>query len=198
MNWWMIAKDPKDTLPPMPVYPRIELQDIPPASVALFYNGQTLTEKEARVKGFPFKLPPYHATMVLEDGQHLTQGARGKIEALANEMRSTRRIDIIVYNFLTKPDRAQLCDDARKMKGKIYDIGGFLHFGFKFIMPWKFAFFCSELCAYIFKQRRFTISFREPSETAPFHLWEYAHIYEPSMTCEFRTLHIGQDYPKDI
>lgn len=200
MKWWLIAKDPKNKLPRQPIhYPIMKdrLDEIPPASVLLFYNGQPLTEKEGRVKGFPYRLPPFHASFYLGNGEHLNQGKRAKIRHIAYDFRSTRRIDVITYGFLTLDDREMLCREARRREGMIYDIGGLLNFGFPFIREWRFANFCSEQVADIFKVKGFSVSTKEPEESEPFRLWEYAHIFANAGQVQMRTLHVGQEFPQD-
>lgn len=200
MNWWILAKDPKDKLPRQPIYYPImkdRLDEIPPASVLLFYNGQPLTEKEGRVKGFPYRMPPFHASFYLGNGEHLNQGKRAVIRNIAYDMRSTRRIDVITYGFLTLQDREMLCREARIREGMIYDFPGLLSFGLSFIRDWNFANFCSEQVADIFRLKGFTVSTKIPEKTEPFRLWEYANRYAAAGQIEMKTLHVGVDYPAD-
>lgn len=198
MNWWLLKSDPKDKLPRQPIYyPWAKLDEIPPASILLFYNGQPLTEKEGRIKGFPYRLPPFHASFYLGNGDQLTQGKRAIIRHVAYDFRSTRRIDVVTYGLLTPEDRAMLCEEARRREGMIYDVPGFLRFGFSFIRDWKFANFCSEQVADIFKTKGFTISTKPPNQTEPFRLWEYANINAVASQIEMKTLHVGSDFPKD-
>jgi hypothetical protein len=196
LSWWILKKDPINKLPRQPIYyPITPIEDIPPASVLLFYNGQPLTEKEGRVKGFPYKLPPFHVSFYLGSGEHLNQGKRAVIRHLAYDMRSTRRIDAVVYNALTIEDREMLCREARRRKGWIYDGGGFASFGLKFIKEWSRANFCSEQSCEIFASKGFRISDKEPSKSEPFRIWQYAMNYATPAQIEMRTVHVGSEFP---
>lgn len=197
ISWWILKSDPIHKLPRQPIYYPIvkDLAEIPPASTLLFYNGQKWTEREGRIKGFPFKLPPFHASFYLGDGLHLNQGKRAAIEPLKDEFRSTRRIDVITYGFLTLEDRAMLCREARLREGMLYDFGGLGDFGFSFLKEWSWANFCSEQVAEIFESKGFRCSDKEPSETEPFRLWQFADRYAIPAQIEIRTVHLGKDFP---
>lgn len=192
-SWWLVGKDPKDKLPWQPIWPVIKIEDVPAASVLLYYNGNKWTEKEARLKGFPYKDPPFHTSFYLGGGEHLNQGLKAEIKPVADEFRSTRRVDVVTYPDLTPEDRAMICDEARKRKGRIYDIPGFARFGFPFLKEWAFGNFCSEQVAEIFDVKGFRVSIKEPSKTEPFRLWQFSNLYPKN--APINTLHIGSEYP---
>jgi hypothetical protein len=191
--WWMAAPDPIAKLPWQPVWPLMKVEDIPPASTLLYYNGNTWTEKEARVKGFPYKDPPFHASFYLGYGKHLNQSAIAQPASLTEEFRSTRRVDVITYPDLSDTDRQKLVEEAFSRVGTIYDIPGFIRFGLPFMKEWHFANFCSEQVAEIFDTEGFRVSIKAPKDTEPFRLWQFASLYPKNVL--IRTLHVGAEYP---
>lgn len=191
--WWLGTRDPKDKLIWQPTWPVVKIEDVPPASVLLYYNGNGLTEKEARVKGFPFKDPPFHASFYLGLGKHLNQGMTALVGNVTDEYRSTRRVDVISYPDLNNDDRKILVEDAWGRLGRAYDVPGFLSFGLPFLREWAFANFCSEQVAEIFDSNGYRVSLKEPSKTAPFHLWNFAQTYPKNAI--LNTLWVGEDYP---
>ena len=192
-GWWMLKKDIKG-LPIQPEYPRIDLKDIPPASAALYYgSGPYLTEKCGRVQGgYPFNRPPFHASLILAGGKHLNQGKTAEIKELKEEFRSTRRIDVIVYNELSTINRTVICEWAKGKQGTPYDVPGFLYFGFRIWRPWDWADFCSEQVAMAFELIGYRVSEKSSKWTPPWGLWHWANGAGPKAS-RF-TLWQGSDY----
>lgn len=217
----LLFKDPKNTdaMKQAP-YPRINIDDIPPASAILFYNGNRVTERAgARLYGCPYWPPAFHAAFYIGNRMFLNVGEFRTIEDLTTELRSTRRADVVIYNALT-PDqragmaRAAMLDTSKERVGLTlpdYAVTDYLRFLVRGIHPSK-SDFCSENVAEIFGRASaqglksveswavvvaaaagIRIAQGLPVDTAP---WDIEKGAEALMAgAERRTLWVGPDYP---
>lgn len=189
----------KPSLKPLPKFDSIDLEDIPAASLLLFYGGTKITELVGnRLYGHPFHPAAFHAAFFIQDGLFLNVGAFKTIQLIKDEYRSTRRIDVISDLSLLPQERKQLClaatQDVDKPKIGLnlptYSVFDFLRFGFKFLKPSKKD-ICSENCVEIFGTLGRKISNNKPVDTAPWDLFEYA-LDNPEF--QVNTLWEGPDF----
>lgn len=130
MSWFSkLFKGP--SVQPLPEFPTIALEDIPPASILLFYGGTKITEWVGNtIYKHPYKPASFHAAGYLGDGEVLNIGKEATIEDVRSMLRSTRRVDVVVLNDLTKKEREIIIKRFRRDAGKnFYDAIGFLRFG---------------------------------------------------------------------
>lgn len=186
---------------PLPKYEDISIDKILPASTILFYGGNKLTELFGnKFDKHPYKPPAFHAAFYIRDGLFLNVGKFKVVQKLADEFRSTRRIDVITYNDIPADVRAKLCDtaflDVSKPKVGLslpdYDWVGYLRFALKFLKPTKRKDFCSDNVVDLFKEAGYETSYKPDESTAPWHLYEYA-LARPDR-CAVRTLWKGTEF----
>lgn len=199
MNLLKLLKKP--VLQPLPTFIPITLENIPTASILVFYGGTKLTELAGnRLYGHPYNPAAFHAAFYIENGLFLNVGAFKTIQALKNEFRSTRRIDVIVDKYLLPQERKQLCYtaalDATEPKVGLnlpnYSATDFLRFAFRFLKPSKKQ-FCSENVVELFETVGRKVSDLKAVDTAPWDLLEYA-MGKPDF--QIYTLHEGIDFKK--
>lgn len=190
--WWLFKRDVKR--PEMPLFPRMNPEDVPAASALLYYNGNWLTELVGRKKGnFPYERPPFHAAILIDHLQVVNVGWTTSIIPLARQMISTRRIDAIIYPDLTPAQREAICVSARQKCGRgIYDWRGFLSQGISFINPAPRQDYCSQQVTTVFqKENQIPVSIKTDEKSAPWDLF-FGAKYGPTKT-EIRTLWVGPD-----
>jgi hypothetical protein len=189
---------------PLPSYRQISLGEIPPASAILFYGGNKLTEMAGnRLYKHPYAPPAFHAAFYIGDSLFLNVGKFRTIEDIGAELRSTRRVDIIIYKMITPDVRRALCHAATMdcSKPKIglelpdYAIMDYLRFGLRFLKPSKKD-FCSENCVELFATGGISISDLKACDTAPWDIQEFAEAH-PDL-CEIRTLWVGPDFSGEV
>jgi len=190
MGYWLFNPDkPK---PPLPEYQGILLEDVPPGSTLLYYGGVPVTEWVGRKKGFPYRTPPFHASLMVLDGMCLNMGWKPRIIPVQGQMQSTRRIDVVLYNDLSDKDRFNICASAALRNGRgNYDWRGFLSHGIKWIQPSRRQDYCSQQVVSIHRENDHIISYKPEEESAP---WDLYYFGAGNPYCELRTLHIGKDF----
>lgn len=182
---------------PLPVFEQIELKDIPKASAILFYGGNKLTELAGnRLYKHLYTPPAFHAAFYIGQGLILNVGKFKELVELEKEFRSTRRVDVIVYDIPVevreKLERIALLDTSKNKMGlqlTDYAINDYLRFGLKFLKPSKKD-FCSENVCEVFATQGIKVSDEKPVDTAPWTLLEYAL----KNSCKIYTLHIGSEF----
>ena len=199
MSMWKMFKKAKGT-EALPSFPMIKMEDIPSASIILFYGGNKLTEMVGNnMYGHKYLPPAFHAAFYCENGIFLNVGKFKTVEELQKELRTSRRIDIVIVKNLTSTQREVACkfavlDASRPRVGLSlpdYSWMDYVRFGLKFMKPSKKD-FCSENVVELFQKVGAKVSEKLPVDTAPWHLLEYA-ISNPSQF-DIKTLHIGADY----
>jgi hypothetical protein len=199
MNIFNMFKKAKN-IEPLPEFDRIKLDDIPSSSIILFYGGNKLTEMVGNnLYGHKYTPPAFHAAFYCENGLFLNVGKFRTIEELSSELRSSRRVDIIILKNLNSTQRLvgvrfAFLDSSKPKVGielPDYSWTDYLRFGFKFLKPSKKD-FCSENVVEIFQKIGVKVSDHLPVDTAPWNLLEYA-ISHPS-ECDIKTLFIGADF----
>lgn len=206
--------------PSLPEYPGISIEDIPPASALLFYNGNKLTERAGRALfQHPYWPPAFHAAIYIGDRLFLNVGKFRTLEDLTTELRSQRRIDVVIYRDLTPEQRQEIAraatlDTSPHRVGLSlpdYAITDYLRFLFR-KLPASKADFCSENVAELFGRTSarglkslsswhavvkaaggIRIAAGLPVDTAPWDIQEGAEVGFGG--AESRTLHVGRDYP---
>jgi hypothetical protein len=190
---------------PLPVFDRIALSAVKPASVLLFYGGNKITEFVGNVVyRHPYKPPAFHAALYLGtipylgDRLMLNVGGYKTLKDLDGELLSTRRVDVIELNM---PDAAReaakgiAAKDTSKLDKPIelpdYGWTDYLRFGFKFLKPSRKD-FCSENCVEILEQVGVKSSHKKAVDTAPWTLLEFA-LANPDRAHVF-TLHVGDKF----
>ncbi len=217
----LLLKDPKNTEGKrQPAYPRIKIDDIPPASALLFYNGNKVTERAgARLFGHRYWPPAFHAALYIGDRLFLNVGKFKTLKDLTTELRGNRRVDVVIYHALL-PDqrreiaRAALMDTSHNKVGLSlpdYAVTDYLRFLLR-KMPASKKDFCSEsVCELLGRApargmksaeswgaavvAAFGIRIAEglPVDTAPWDIQEGAEAGWAG--AELRTLWVGPDYP---
>lgn len=203
-----------------PVYPWIRIDEIPPASCLLFYNGNRVTERAgARWFNHRYWPPAFHAAFYLGNRLFLNVGKFKTIEDLTTELRSKRRVDVVLYTNLTQNQRDKMVRTAMMdtsghrigLRFPDYAVTDYLRFLFRRLPPSKKD-FCSENVAELFGRAPATgmksvesweaaviaaggIRTAEvlPLDTAPWDIQEWAEVHPAR--CEIRTVHVGGDYP---
>lgn len=184
----------------LPKYDEIKLPKILPASTLIFYNGNKLTEWFGRqFAKHPYKLPAFHAAFYLSDGLFLNVGKFKTLQKLEDERLSTRRIDVITYKNIPDEVRRRLVIHAAldTTKPKIgfqlpdYAVLDYARFLLKFLKPSRKD-ICSENVVELFQSEGIQVSEKEPFNTAPWHLFEFA-VKNPQL-CEVRTYWKGPDF----
>lgn len=192
----------KTTTKPLPPFAPITINEISPASTILFYGGNKLTEIVGnRLYKHPYAPPAFHAAFYIKDGMFLNVGKFKTIQFLVKELRSTRRIDVITYYFVSEEKRRAICEDAVQDADQpkigvslpTYAWTDYLRFGFKWFKPSKKD-FCSENVVELFGGRGVKVSDEEPFNTAPWDLFEFA--LKNKGDCLVNTLYIGPDFGK--
>jgi hypothetical protein len=185
-------------------YPLIKLEDVPPASAAIFYGtpGNAITERiEVNLYKCPFH-PPFHSALTMRDLMFHNVGRFRTNELLQEEFRSSRRIDIIIYKKINteairaKIMQATILDTSEPHFGlDITDYGvlNFIHFGFYFVYKGK-ELVCSGNVVKLLLDGNVRSSEDNASETTPHELVLYAMNHPDE--CEIRTLWIGAVYAK--
>jgi hypothetical protein len=192
-----------ENLPVLPVYPMIQVDDIPAASALVFYGlpGNALSERICAWKyGCPFH-PSFHAALMMRDGVFHNVGKFRTDELLSDEFKSERRIDVIIYKTMTEEARKEIMratelDTSEPHTGlefTDYGVQSFIHFGFRFVKSGK-AVICSEDVVKLLNVGLVWSSTETAKETAPFELSTFA-MKHPEL-CEIRTVHVGQDFAK--
>ena len=181
-------------------FPAIALEEVPAASVILFYGGNKVTELVGnRVYEFPFKPPPFHSALTVGDGEMLNVGKFKTIKPIKEELISTRRVDVIVYT-MSDTQRDIIAHNARKdvdsprvgIQLPTYGVLDYLRFGFKWFRPTKYD-VCSENCVENLATGGVTASDKEAFNTAPWDLLSYA--LDNIQQATPKTLWIGENYP---
>jgi hypothetical protein len=196
----LLFRRPK--LEPLPGHPAVPVQDIPAASVLLFYGGPWVTELVGeRVYKHPYHPPAFHAAFYIDQGLFLNVGAFREIADVMGEFRTTRRIDVLMFTKLDPIQRKHLA--RRAMLGTSRPTGvvavsdyawrDFLRFGLTFLKPSKKE-FCSENVVTLFETEGIRTTDLPPDRTAPWDLYEYALANPDEVTV--RTLWIGEDFEK--
>jgi hypothetical protein len=192
MNLLKLFKKPK-AVEPLPAYPKIRLDQVPAASSLIFYGspGNKATELVgARLYGHKYNPPAFHAALYLINGEFLNVGKTREIVKLESEFKNTRRVDVIVYQKLTDPQRADVAasgyQDTSKVNSALeklvkrplpdYSVGDFLRFGFKWFKPSKKD-FCSENVVENLNVAGLNPTDHEPYNTAPWDLVEWAEAH---------------------
>jgi hypothetical protein len=179
---------------PLPPFPPLGLNAIPAASTLLFYGGTKLTENFGNyLARHPHKPAAFHAAFYAQDGVVVNVGKATKAVDFIELMKSTRRIDVIIYTDLLNSKRILAVAEAMKDVGRnIYDWKGFISFGLKFVRPSRKHDFCSDNVVDIFNAVGYRVSARDSERTAPWHLLEFA-LANPK-SCDVRTVWVGPDY----
>lgn len=176
-------------------YLRIQIGDLLPGDVLLFYYGNKLTELHGRNRRAEFGTstnPPYHAAMVVEVNTLtetvliLDPGATTALQYLSKYMcQSSKRIDVVRYA-MTANQRLLCIEGVKELvsKTRIYDIKGYGAFisqmpfcgWFKFLVkPAENLFYCSDAVAYCIEEKaKFEISPYDHDFTAPVDIQLYA------------------------
>ena len=192
--------DPK----PLPEFKSINnINEIPPASILLFYGGTELTEVVGNyVYKHPYKPAAFHAAGYLGDGRVLNIGKEAKILDIREQFRSTRRIDVIVLKDLTTEEREIICKKfERDANNNFYDVAGFIRYGgqlkiLKFLKKVRSSNkndYCSDNVVDNFSEpplkrpgdseqtyqslllpRKIEVSYNDSENSAPWHLLEHA------------------------
>lgn len=131
MNW--LKKLLRIEATPLPTFPRIRTEQIPAASILLFYGGTPLTEIAGNyIYKHPYRPAAFHAAGFIGKGEVLNVNKTTTIENILDMRQSTRRIDVIVLTDLTDEEREIICSRFRRDAGKnFYDGVGYLRFGGK-------------------------------------------------------------------
>lgn len=200
MSLFKLFKKPKNQIP-LPARQILRIEDIPPASVILFYNGNKITELfGSRVYGHKYDPPPFHAALYIDNGLFLNVGKFKEIRSVDTEFKTTRRIDVITYSIVPL-ERKKICTEAFKDSSRPhvgitlpdYAMTDYLRFGFKWFKPSKKD-FCSENVVELMNIGNVKVSDLESFNTAPWDLVEYAES-NPDI-CWINTLFVGDDYLK--
>lgn len=183
----------------LPQYKHMTVEDIPIASTVLFYGGNKLTEMFGnRVYRHPYRPPAFHAALYLGNGEILNVGKFRTVQPLRDEFRSTRRVDVIIYN-ITNEQRQGIAEagyqDITRPKVGVqlpdYGFLDYIRFGVKWWKPTRKD-FCSENVVENMAVGGVRVSVQEPYNTAPWHLLEFAE--ENPTFCKTFTLHVGKDF----
>jgi len=193
---WLLKPDPRDRLPVLPPYPRINLDAVPAGAALLWMGGGPyLTGKQARVLlGYPHRNHYFHASLALGQGEHLNQGKKAVIEPIAEQYQSTQRIDVVIYRDLPEDAAERFQEWAKTREGRRYDYLGFLWQGLKIIRPSSYYDFCSQQVITAHRVIGHQVSYRFEEWSAPTHIWFYAVSPNHPGLCEMRTLHLGRDF----
>ena len=214
----VLTKDPGG--PRQPVYPRITLDEIPPASALLFYNGNKLTERAGRaIFKHPYWPPAFHAAIYVWNHLCLNVNKFKTLEDVTEGFNSNRRIDVVIYHELTDEQRKEISREAaldaspHKMGLVLpdYAVTDYLRFLFRKLPPSRKD-FCSENVVELFGRapahgvRRVSEWYEAvkasggiriapglPVDTTPWDIQEGAETGFGG--AELRTLHLGPDYP---
>lgn len=189
---------------PLPKYPHIDIKDVPAASALVFYGspGNPATEMVgSRLYHHKYTPPAFHAALYIEDGDFLNVGRFREIKSVEGQYKTTRRVDVIVYN-LPSPIRrivvtAGKNDITTSKKNKLtdYSIRDFLRFCIPFLKPSKKD-FCSENVVENFLAGGFNPSELKPVDTAPWDLVEWAESHPELAT--IYTLHEGDEFKRKL
>lgn len=195
----LLNKDVKGL--PLPTYQTIKVGDIPPASILLYYNVNSLTEMVGlKIYGHKYCLPSGHAAIYMDHGLIHNVGKFKLPKKIEETFKSTRRVDVIVCEGLDDDTRNGIIRDCilDASKPKVgfqlpdYAIFDYLRFGCKLWKPSKKD-ICSENCVEIFHGRGVIVSDLEPYNTAPWDLQEYAERIGPKIRPMY-TVYTGKDF----
>lgn len=189
-----------------PIYPKIALKDITPASILVFYGGPKITEYFGNeVYKFPYKPAPFHLSVYLERGLHCNVGVFTTIEQVDHEFRSTRRIDVITFPYMNTEQRYKVLNYEYKRAGanssrfRFYDLKGFLYAGLrkvpllnKVLKPSRRHDFCSDNVADAFGKAPQKVSDKPDEETYPWDPVQWA--WDNPEVASLYTLWIGNDF----
>ena len=197
MDYFKLFKRPKNQ--PLPEYDKIALDDIPAASILLFYGGVAMTELVgSRLYGHPYSPPAFHAAFYCENQMFLNVGKLRVIQNLTDEFRSTRRIDVLILPGMNSTQRrlgVELAkmDASKKKPFKISDYGwkDFLRFGFPGLKPSSKQ-ICSENVVKLFEKVGEKVSDYAAADTAPWMLFERAYSHPEQF--DIKTVWIGKDF----
>ena len=184
---------------PLPGFPAVSILDVQPASCLLFYSGNKLTEMFGeRVYRHPFHPPAFHAAITLGAGMFLNVGKFKTLNFISEEMRSTRRIDVIEYRMdadqREKIRQAALIDADQPKIGLMlptYGITDYLRFGFPWFKPSERD-ICSENCLELLAVAGVRGSAKPTYRSAPWDLLTYA-LDNPEQ-CIVKTAWIGANF----
>jgi hypothetical protein len=185
--------------PSLPLFPPISVSELLPGDTLLFYGypGVAVTQRLGVNKyGYKFH-PAYHAALMMRDGIFHDVGQFTTDHLIADEFKSTRRIDVIRYQ-MTQEQRTIIFQESELdttiphtgINITSYGIADFLHFGFSSIGRGKTP-VCSANVVQLHTKANNICSVHPALDTAPWDLQEYATL-TPS-TQQF-TLWNGQDY----
>lgn len=186
--------------PPLPMFEQIVPDNVPAASVLLFYGypGVPATQRlGVHIYGCTYH-PPFHAAVMLRDGIFHNVGKFRTDKLLETEFKSTRRIDALIYPMLEVQRRdivraAELDTSVPKTLIEItdYGIGQFLNFGFSFVGKGKQP-VCSANVVQVMGTGGIRCSDNTASETAPWDIFN--HAMKNQLTVEKRTVWVGEKY----
>lgn len=185
---------------PVPVFQRISAANVKPASVLLFYGGNVWTELFGnRVYRHQYRPPAFHAAITVGSGEFLNVGKFKTINPLDKVYQSTRRVDVVEYQmldtqrqFIESFARGDTDDPGPgRIKFPTYAFTDYIRFGLKWFKQSRKD-FCSENVVELMNAGGLTISDREPYNTAPWHILEYA-LSHPN-ECSVKTLWVGKDF----
>jgi hypothetical protein len=206
MTWNILKMFKKDQHKPYPpIYSPIAPENIPEGSVLIFMreNGNEWTQKAGeQLYNFPFHAP-FHAAPVVDAGRIINVGLTTKVKMFSDLTTSTTRIDVVTYPKMTQEQVKASTALAYKSVGEFYDVGGFLNFGTRYIVPLKYLIhpsakrpFCSELCAETHFNVEYPISNNAPKLTAPWDLYTWAWQHEEDGLAKVWTAFVGKDFGK--
>ncbi len=188
---------------PLPTYDTITVDEIPRASILLYYNGNKLTETIGNfVYKYRYVMPPFHTALYIggPENQVINVGMFVELVNLQNQLASSRRVDVIVFPELMYQERELVIRQGRKDIGKFYDVKGFLGFGrdipiigplINKLRPSAKLPFCSDHVVDSFNALPMKVSEFGSEQTAP---WDIANYCEDNKVGEFRTVHIGKKF----
>ena len=199
-----LFKKPKG-VKPLPNYPKIGIANVPPASALIFYGspGNKATELVgSRLYKFKYNPVPFHAALYLDKGEFLNVGKFKTVESLKDNMKNTRRIDVIEYA-MSDEQLAEILYRGRRDTSKPkhpldltdYAVTDFLRFGLRFLKPSKKD-FCSENVVENMAHGGIKVSDLKAVDTAPWDLLEFAEA-NPHL-CRIYTLYEGDEFTKRL
>lgn len=188
---------------PLPAYEYIEVRDIPPASIFLFYGGNALTSWWGnRVFKHEYRPASFHAAGGLGGCRLLNIGKTATIRDIRSMFQSTHRIDVIILHDLTDEERAIICRKFERDAGaNFYDVAGYARHAskspalrfLKWIKSSNKNDYCSdnvvdnfseppirrpgdtdEIIAELTLPRKIEVSAHPGEDSAPWHLLEHA------------------------
>lgn len=181
---------------PLPNHPKIKIKDIPDMSVILTLDGNHFTEIfEKKVRGFPYTQVPTHAFIHVHNGDCIDVGWRVFNRKIHKIVRKSKRYIVISFSNIPPDMMDTLQSIAFSWANKlvVYDVFGFLGFGFRAYIPWlakkwrpsKRLPFCSDNVIDIFQSGEHP-AFTEfnSEETSPADLYSRLPGYQEAVTRE--------------